>query len=336
MFFADFTACNPRRYKRGMQAVGRGAAFGRNAALHRRRDHRLMNRVHRWRAALDSRVDVVRHARRRWMAVVCHGLIVLLFGGACRFRAVGGAALAAGTGIALFLQLKKAAGRRPCVFEPHCWSTLLPPDRFSFPRPHHYRIRVALTLSLAYRRWRRASYSAPKRSHFPHYARHAFSERRARRGRIGTALAFASARSSGSPKRQSSATAPIQSVRRPDPHDQQAVVFPICRFACHTVRRHAAHIQWKCGVRLGQEQSAEDSSASDQARRGSRALSSAPILIYEQDVQGEARYVYYCETASERLLAVVLVERDDKIRVVTAYDLDAGQRRITGQAAARE
>jgi uncharacterized DUF497 family protein len=57
------------------------------------------------------------------------------------------------------------------------------------------------------------------------------------------------------------------------------------------------------------------------------ALSSDPILIYEQDVQGEARYVYYCEAASGRLLAVVLVERDDKIRVVTAYDLDAGQKR---------
>ena len=26
-------------------------------------------------------------------------------------------------------------------------------------------------------------------------------------------------------------------------------------------------------------------------------------------------------------MAVVLVERDDKIRVVTAYDLDAGQKR---------
>ncbi len=58
-----------------------------------------------------------------------------------------------------------------------------------------------------------------------------------------------------------------------------------------------------------------------------KALSSDPILIYEQDVQGEARYVYYCETASGRLLAVVLVERDEKIRVVTAYDLDAGQKK---------
>ena len=57
-----------------------------------------------------------------------------------------------------------------------------------------------------------------------------------------------------------------------------------------------------------------------------QGLSNSPILIYEQDVQGEPRYVYYCETDSERLLAVVLTERGDRIRVVTAYDLDAGQR----------
>jgi uncharacterized DUF497 family protein len=44
-------------------------------------------------------------------------------------------------------------------------------------------------------------------------------------------------------------------------------------------------------------------------------------------VQGEPRYIYYCETDSERLLAVVLTERGDRIRVVTAYDLDAGQKR---------
>lgn len=51
------------------------------------------------------------------------------------------------------------------------------------------------------------------------------------------------------------------------------------------------------------------------------------MLIYEQEVQGEARYVYYGETDSGRLLAIVLVERDDRIRVVTAYGLDAGQKR---------
>jgi uncharacterized DUF497 family protein len=58
-----------------------------------------------------------------------------------------------------------------------------------------------------------------------------------------------------------------------------------------------------------------------------QALSNGPILIYEQDVQGEPRYIYYCETDSERLLAIVLTERGDRIRVVTAYGLDPGQKR---------
>ena len=44
-------------------------------------------------------------------------------------------------------------------------------------------------------------------------------------------------------------------------------------------------------------------------------------------MQGEPRYAYYSEWDSERLLAVVLTERGDQIRVVTAYDLDAGQKR---------
>jgi uncharacterized DUF497 family protein len=58
-----------------------------------------------------------------------------------------------------------------------------------------------------------------------------------------------------------------------------------------------------------------------------QALSDAPIAIYEQDVDGETRYVYYGETDAGRLLAVVLVERAGKIRVVTAYGLDAGQKK---------
>jgi uncharacterized DUF497 family protein len=57
------------------------------------------------------------------------------------------------------------------------------------------------------------------------------------------------------------------------------------------------------------------------------ALSNSPILIYEQSVAGEPRFVYYGETATGRLLAVVLTERDDQIRVVTAYGLDAGQKK---------
>jgi uncharacterized DUF497 family protein len=58
-----------------------------------------------------------------------------------------------------------------------------------------------------------------------------------------------------------------------------------------------------------------------------KALSNDPILIHEQDVEGEVRYVYYSETDSGRLLAVVLVERGEMIRVVTAYDLDAWQKK---------
>jgi hypothetical protein len=37
--------------------------------------------------------------------------------------------------------------------------------------------------------------------------------------------------------------------------------------------------------------------------------------------------VYYGETKEKRLIAVVVTERGDKIRVVTAYDLETGQRR---------
>lgn len=64
-----------------------------------------------------------------------------------------------------------------------------------------------------------------------------------------------------------------------------------------------------------------------EAEEVEQALSNDPIPIYEQDVDGEVRYVYYGETDSGRLLAVVLVERGETIRVVTAYDLDAGQRK---------
>ena len=57
------------------------------------------------------------------------------------------------------------------------------------------------------------------------------------------------------------------------------------------------------------------------------ALINCPILIYEQNVGGEPRFVYYGETDGGGLLAVVLTERDDHIRVVTAYKLDAGQKK---------
>jgi hypothetical protein len=58
-----------------------------------------------------------------------------------------------------------------------------------------------------------------------------------------------------------------------------------------------------------------------------QALSNWPILIYDQEADGEARYVYYGESDRSRLLAIVVTERGEKLRVITAYDLDFGQKR---------
>ena len=58
-----------------------------------------------------------------------------------------------------------------------------------------------------------------------------------------------------------------------------------------------------------------------------QALANDPIPIYEQDVEGESRFVHYGETDEDRPLPVILTERGDKLRVVTDYDMDAGQKR---------
>jgi len=114
------------------------------------RDQRLMRHLNRWPAPRWIRIWMICATRGGdgwlWYAM---GLIILLFGGEQRFRAVGSAALAAGLGIGLFLKLKKATGRRrPSSFEPHCWATLLPPDQFSFPSGHTI-TGFAVALSLA-------------------------------------------------------------------------------------------------------------------------------------------------------------------------------------------
>jgi uncharacterized DUF497 family protein len=49
--------------------------------------------------------------------------------------------------------------------------------------------------------------------------------------------------------------------------------------------------------------------------------------IYEQAVDAEVRYLYYCKSDPGRLLALVITERNERIRVITAHDLDAGQKR---------
>src|ERR1700735_5136484 len=109
------------------------------------RDYSLMRRVHRWPAPLWIRVWMICATRGGdgwlWDAM---GLGVLLFGGPPR--------VSAGLGIAAFVLLKKCATRqRPCAIEPHCWATLLPPDRFSFPSGHTITaFSVAISLSEFY------------------------------------------------------------------------------------------------------------------------------------------------------------------------------------------
>jgi len=102
------------------------------------RDHKLMRRVNQWRPPQWVRLWALWATRAGdgwlWYAV---GVLVLLFGGPLRFLAIGSATLAAGCGVALFLNVKKVTNRRrPQCFEPHCWANLLPPDRFSFPSGH--------------------------------------------------------------------------------------------------------------------------------------------------------------------------------------------------------
>ena len=115
------------------------------------RDHNLMRRINRWPAPRWIRVWMMCATRGGdgwlWYGM---GLVILLFGGDERFLAVGAAGLAAAIGVTIFLQIKKATGRkRPSAFEQHCWATLLPPDQFSFPSGHTLTAcAVAVSLSM--------------------------------------------------------------------------------------------------------------------------------------------------------------------------------------------
>ncbi len=101
-------------------------------------DYGLMRRVNRWRAPRWVRLWMLCATRGGdgWLWYML-GALLLLFGGPPRLEAVGAGALASGSGILVFLRLKRWTGRkRPCAIEPHCWATLLPPDQFSFPSGH--------------------------------------------------------------------------------------------------------------------------------------------------------------------------------------------------------
>ncbi len=56
-----------------------------------------------------------------------------------------------------------------------------------------------------------------------------------------------------------------------------------------------------------------------------QAMQNDPLLQYEQQAGDEERELYYGETSQGRMLAVCVTFRRNKIRVITAYDLDAGQ-----------
>ncbi|WP_031500280.1 phosphatase PAP2 family protein [Bryobacter aggregatus] len=116
------------------------------------RDHRIMRRVHHWAPPQWVRLWMIGATRGGdgwlWYAV---GLFILAFGGEERFVAVGSSTLAALAGVVFFLWAKRFTGRRrPCALEPHCWSTLLPPDQFSFPSGHTITAFAIITPLLAF------------------------------------------------------------------------------------------------------------------------------------------------------------------------------------------
>ena len=78
--------------------------------------------------------------------------MLLAWGGPQRLAAIGAAGSAALIGVLIFKALKHLSHRRrPCQFEPHCWSKVLPPDKFSFPSGHTMTaFSIALVLSYFY------------------------------------------------------------------------------------------------------------------------------------------------------------------------------------------
>jgi len=112
-----------------------------------------MRRVHRWRAPRWFRILMILMTRLGdgWLWYTL-GIILVLYGGEHRFLAIGAAASAVAAGILLFRALKSTSRRRrPCEIEPHCWSSILPPDKYSFPSGHSITaFAVALSVGLFY------------------------------------------------------------------------------------------------------------------------------------------------------------------------------------------
>lgn len=116
-------------------------------------DYRLMKRVHRWRPPRWFRIMMIVATRGGdgWLWYGFGG-ILLIGGGEHRFAALGAAGTSAVLGIFLFRVLKGISRRkRPCEIEPHCWSSILPPDKYSFPSGHAITaFAVAIPVGLVY------------------------------------------------------------------------------------------------------------------------------------------------------------------------------------------
>ena len=116
-------------------------------------DRKVMRRVNRWAPPLWVRHWMVFASRAGdgW-GWVLFGFFVLLWGGDKRFAALEAGLISVGAGQILFSVVKRLTGRaRPCATEAHCWATLLPPDRFSFPSGHTITaFAVAVPLGLFY------------------------------------------------------------------------------------------------------------------------------------------------------------------------------------------
>jgi undecaprenyl-diphosphatase len=101
-------------------------------------DRKLMRRVNRWPAPRWIQTWMILATRAGdgwlWWAV---GFMVLALGGPERYAALFTSGMAVAAGCIIFTILKQVTGReRPCASESHCWASLLPPDRFSFPSGH--------------------------------------------------------------------------------------------------------------------------------------------------------------------------------------------------------
>jgi undecaprenyl-diphosphatase len=118
-----------------------------------RRDQRVMRRMNRWRAPRWFRYWMIAATRMGdgwlWYGL---GIMLLLYGGPQRFSAIGAAGAAGLGGVFVFKILKRLSHRpRPCQLEPHCWSKVLPPDKFSFPSGHTMSaFSIALVVSYFY------------------------------------------------------------------------------------------------------------------------------------------------------------------------------------------